>query len=232
MELIAHRGFAETGVENALPTLLAAEPRADAVEFDVRLAADGVAVVFHDARVDRLTSASGPVDDFDAAELADLPLAATDATIPTLEAVLDALSGPIVPDLKVEAVPDDLADALVAYDGPVLASSFRPDTLRELPPTLEVAILAARPAEDADWTFPPGMPTSMAAAVDVARDLDAAAIHPETALCAADAVERAHSAGFGVNAWTIRSGETAVAMRRAGVDGLVADSPEYADRSA
>jgi len=228
MELIAHRGFAEAGLENALPTLVAAEARADAVEFDLRLAADGVPVVFHDERVDRLTAASGPVGDFDAAELAALQLADTDATVPTLEAVLDALSGRVVPDLKVDRVPDGLADALVAYDGRVLASSFRPGTLRDLPSSLDRAILASPPAEDSEWTFPAGMPTSMAAAIDVARDLGAAAIHPHTSLCEADAVERAQSAGFALNAWTVRSRQTAAAMRAAGVDGIIADHPDYA----
>lgn len=227
MDLIAHRGFAEAGVENALSTLVAAEARADAVEFDVRLAADGVPVVFHDERVDRLTPASGRVEDFEAAELADLSLSDADATIPTLEAVLDALSGPIVPDLKVEAVPQGVADALVAYEGPVLASSFRPGVLADLPPTLDRAILASPPAEDSDWTFPEGLPTTMAAAIDVARDLDAAAIHPHTSLCDADAVAESRAAGFVVNAWTIRSRETARTMRRAGVDGIIADSPAY-----
>lgn len=227
MDVIAHRGFAAEGVENSLPRLVAAAERADAVEFDVRLSRDDVPVVFHDERVDRLTEASGPVDAFAADELGELRLEGTDATIPTLEAVLEALSGPIVPELKVESVPTAVTEVLGAYEGPVLVSSFRPTALRALPPSLDRAILASPPTDDADWSFPEGTPHTMDAAIEVAANLDASAIHPHTALCEPEAVDRAQGAGFAINAWTIRDRETAAAMRAAGVDGVIADSPSF-----
>lgn len=63
--LIAHRGGAGLAPEN---TLLAFERalswwRADILELDVQPTADGHAVVFHDADVDRTTDGSGPIAD-------------------------------------------------------------------------------------------------------------------------------------------------------------------------
>ena len=57
---LGHRGAAGEAPENTLPAFeLALEQGADGVEFDVRLSADGVPVVIHDARLDRTTSGSG-----------------------------------------------------------------------------------------------------------------------------------------------------------------------------
>ena len=226
MDLIAHRGFADDGVENALPTLVDAAGTADAVEFDVRLSRDGVPVVFHDERVDRLTAATGPVAAFDAGELTALTLEGTDATIPTLSAVLEAVPGRLVPELKVESVPPALGERLAAADGRVLVSSFRPAALEALPAGVDRALLVA-PPESWEATVPAAVPTSMAAGIDRARALSAVAIHPHTSLCEAPAVTTAQRAGLAVNAWTIRSRETARVVRAAGVDGVIADSPRY-----
>lgn len=227
MDLIAHRGFAERGPENALETLRRATEVAEAVEFDVRLAGDDEPVVFHDSTVDRLTDASGPVAAYTAAELSALPVAGTEATIPTLAAALDALDGPIVADLKTDRVPDRLPGLLRAYGSPVLVSSFDPGILRGLPNDLASALLCAPGAFQAD--VPDGAPDGAEAAVNLATDLGAAAIHPHYSLCSSAVVEEAHSAGLRVNAWTVRSRDVGARMESVGVDGAIADSPDYVD---
>jgi glycerophosphoryl diester phosphodiesterase len=225
MDVIAHRGFAAEGVENALPTLRAAERPADAVEFDVRLAGDGTPVVFHDDRVDRLTAATGPVAAFDAAELGQLSLAGTDATVPTLERMLSALSGPIVADLKVDRVPDGLVSRLRNHDARVLVSSADPRVLATLPRDLATAVLVLPASVDGDWSVPDGAPRSFEDGIALAERVNAVAIHAHTSLCNASRVRRAQTAVFAVNAYTVRDGETAASMRAAGVDGLIVDSP-------
>lgn len=69
--VFAHRGGCALGPENTLVAfdrgLLAG---ADGLELDVHLSADGLAVVHHDAMLDRTTSASGPLAALTAAELA------------------------------------------------------------------------------------------------------------------------------------------------------------------
>ena len=60
--VIGHRGAAASAPENTLAGLRRAKALGCAwVEFDVRLTADGVAVLCHDSRLDRTTDRSGPV---------------------------------------------------------------------------------------------------------------------------------------------------------------------------
>jgi len=85
--VIAHRGASYDARENTL----AAFERAlaigvDFVELDVRASSDGELVVFHDARLDRLTPLRGPLGRRTAAELAE-------HAIPTLAQVLELCRG-------------------------------------------------------------------------------------------------------------------------------------------
>lgn len=62
LSIIAHRGASARAPENTLAAFrLAAAERADAVELDVRLAADGSLVVIHDATLQRTTNGRGRV---------------------------------------------------------------------------------------------------------------------------------------------------------------------------
>jgi glycerophosphoryl diester phosphodiesterase len=69
--VIAHRGASGLAPENTIAALeLGLEQGAEALEFDVRLAACGTPVVLHDADLDRTTSCTGPAGRRTAAELA------------------------------------------------------------------------------------------------------------------------------------------------------------------
>ncbi|MGZ8375685.1 MAG: glycerophosphodiester phosphodiesterase [Gemmatirosa sp.] len=60
--VVAHRGNRAHAPENTLESFAQAVALgADALEFDVHLAADGVPVVHHDPTLDRTTSAAGPI---------------------------------------------------------------------------------------------------------------------------------------------------------------------------
>ena len=109
MLIIAHRGASAEAPENTLAAFRRAiELGADGVEFDVRLAADGVPVVIHDATLKRTAGIDRRVADITSAELARLDVGswfnrhhghlADEAyaleRIPTLERVLDFLHDP------------------------------------------------------------------------------------------------------------------------------------------
>src|SRR3954471_8516604 len=60
--IIAHRGASGSAPENTIAAFeLAVAHGADAIELDVRLTADRVPVVLHDATLDRTTSGRGPL---------------------------------------------------------------------------------------------------------------------------------------------------------------------------
>lgn len=139
---IAHRGLhdARAGIVENTPSAVArAVERGYGVEIDVQLSADGEAVVFHDATLDRLTEASGPVSALALDELRRVVFRATGDRIWTLEDCLDLVGGrqAVVVEIK-SGFDRDLRLArrvgaiLARRGGPVVAESFDPLVVREL----------------------------------------------------------------------------------------------------
>ena len=96
--IFAHRGASAYAPENTLAAFeLALAQKADAIELDVKLTADGRVVVIHDATVDRTTGAHGRVKDLSLADLRALGAGSffseqfQSEKIPTLEEVFEAV---------------------------------------------------------------------------------------------------------------------------------------------
>jgi glycerophosphoryl diester phosphodiesterase len=96
--IFAHRGASAHAPENTLAAFeLALEQKADAIELDVKLSADGHAVVIHDPTLDRTTGRQGRVKDLSLAELQSLDAGSffsenySREKIPTLEEVFEAV---------------------------------------------------------------------------------------------------------------------------------------------
>jgi glycerophosphoryl diester phosphodiesterase len=96
--IFAHRGASAHAPENTLSAFeLALAQNADAIELDVKLSADGHAVVIHDHTLDRTTGIHGRVKDYSLAELQSLDAGSffsekyTGEKIPTLEQVFEAV---------------------------------------------------------------------------------------------------------------------------------------------
>jgi len=131
----AHRGLhGGRLVENSIGAIAAAVAEGYGIEIDVQLSLDGVAMVFHDERLERLTAESGPVAERTAAALQALRLQGSGEAIPRLAEVLRTIAGraPLLIELKTHghssrrlcrAVAADLAD----YGGPVGVMSFNPN---------------------------------------------------------------------------------------------------------
>jgi glycerophosphoryl diester phosphodiesterase len=112
--VIAHRGGGARAPENTIEAMrLAIADGADALEFDVRLSADGEVVVIHDATVDRTTDGTGMVERLTLAELTSFdagfrfrqrPLDQASSIkhrIPTLDQVLRSFPGiPLLIEIK------------------------------------------------------------------------------------------------------------------------------------
>lgn len=202
---LAHRGDSRRATENTIPALLAAleVPACDGLEFDVRLSADGVPVLSHDADLARVFGRHERVEQLAADELGEIG-------IPTLAAVLAAVGRR--PFLDVELKLDTGrtgVEVLAAGRGPALeravVSSFHPYALE---PIARLAPAWGR------WlnshTLAPGVITTAIAlgCTGVAvlwRALDERS------------VARAREAGLEVVAWTVRRRPTFDRLARIGV---------------
>ncbi|MFF8814864.1 glycerophosphodiester phosphodiesterase [Streptomyces pactum] len=204
---VAHRGDPYVHRENTLPSLRSAVAAgATAVEFDVRLTADGVPVVVHDATLKRLWGYDRPVRELTAARIR----AVTGGGVPLLAEALAATEGVRVmvdlPDLRavraaVAGVRDHGAADRVYYSGPVAALR----AVREADPAAETALT---------WTtLAPPRPVLLDA-------LRPRWLNYRFGLVGPELVARAHADGLLVSAWTV---DTRWSMRRllgAGVDSI------------
>src|SRR5437868_4275446 len=99
----AHRGLHGADiVENSRTAFLAAIEQGDGIELDVQLSRDGQAIVFHDATLDRLTAATGPLLDYTAAQLSNIVLADTAESLSCLNKTLSLIAGrvPLLIEVK------------------------------------------------------------------------------------------------------------------------------------
>ncbi len=138
---IAHRALHGKGrPENSLAAVRAAVAAGYGIECDVQPSADGVAMVFHDYSLGRLTGETGPVSARSAADLGRVRLRDSEDGIPTLAEVLTAVDGrvPLLIEIKdqdrgmgpeIGALQVAVADALAGYGGPVAVMSFNPHTV-------------------------------------------------------------------------------------------------------
>jgi glycerophosphoryl diester phosphodiesterase len=97
-EIIAHRGFSAEAPENTLAAIEAAiDAGAAAVEFDLRAAADGTPVLFHDETLRRTTDGTGRIGRSTVEELRRLDAGSwfgdefVGERVPTLEETLDLI---------------------------------------------------------------------------------------------------------------------------------------------
>lgn len=143
---IAHRALHDRKVgriENSPAAIRAAVEAGYGIEIDLQLSKDGVAMVFHDDDLDRLTAEKGPVAHRTAAELGRIGLKGSDDRIPTLAEVLALVGGrvPLLIELKDQtlklaqtdgALERATAETLAGYDGPVALMSFNPHCIAHL----------------------------------------------------------------------------------------------------
>jgi glycerophosphoryl diester phosphodiesterase len=127
--VIAHRGASGEAPENTMAAFeLAARQGADALELDVRLTADGIPVVLHDATLDRTSDYRGVLVTLRASDLRAIdagarfspdggrtfPFRGGDVRVPTLREVLRGLPEmPVLLEVKEVAAQDPVRQVLV-----------------------------------------------------------------------------------------------------------------------
>jgi glycerophosphoryl diester phosphodiesterase len=129
VEIIAHRGYSARTPENTLVAIDAAvTARADAVEFDLQVSADGVPVLLHDDTLERTSNGRGAVRDKTLAELRGLDAGSwfsadfAGEPVPTFSAALGLARGRVrrlYPEIKKAESADAVArmvDAVVEHE--------------------------------------------------------------------------------------------------------------------
>jgi glycerophosphoryl diester phosphodiesterase len=227
---IAHRGAGKLAPENTLAAFRhGASFGYRMFEFDVKLSGDGVAVLLHDATLDRTTSGSGRLDALGFAQLAQLDAggwhspAYAGEPVPTLAAIARYLrANNFLANIEIKPVPgaEWRTGAAVALDAralwagaevPPLLSSFSEDALaaaREAVPELPRALLLDKLPDD--W-------------LDRLQALDCIALDANHRELTPDIIAAAHAAGFRVCCYTVNDVERARLLWGAGLDGLITD---------
>ena len=227
---IAHRGYHDRTagrIENAGQSFAAAVQAGYGIEMDLQLSSDGVAMVFHDDVLDRLTDQRGPVSARRAADLQGMRLAGGSDTIPTLAQVLAQVAGrvPLLIEIKDQTLtlsPTDgrleaaTAAVLTGYGGPVALMSFNPDCIAHmarLAPHLPRG-LTTDPFDPADWApLSPETCAKLRAIPDYDRT-DSRFISHNAGDLASLRVAQLKADGATVLCWTIRSPEAEVTARK------------------
>jgi glycerophosphoryl diester phosphodiesterase len=133
--IYAHRGWHGEGrVENSWSACKAAAEAGLGIELDVQETADGQAIVFHDATLERLTASTGPVRARGEVELTQIGFREGRETLCRLGEVLVIVAGrvPVLIEAKSEknrspvGLCRAIARALNWYGGPCAVMSFDP----------------------------------------------------------------------------------------------------------
>jgi glycerophosphoryl diester phosphodiesterase len=230
--VIAHRGNRVRAPENTVASLAeATELGADALEFDVRVTRDGVAVLLHDPDLDRTTNGHGRLADYTLAEVQTLDAAARGPVpsqsrqpIPTLEEVLDRFRElPLiieVKEIRAAETTEQLVRRMGAEKRVVVGSSdtmvmwrfYRSglhtcaslsDAIRLIPS----ALLGARPAKPV---------------FDVLSLTPRFGGFPIPIVAMAKAAQKV---GIATHVWTINDPRVALTYWKAGVTGILTDDP-------
>ncbi|MDQ3095163.1 MAG: glycerophosphodiester phosphodiesterase [Actinomycetota bacterium] len=210
--IYAHRGASASNPENTLAAFEAAiRIGADGIELDVRMTADGVPVISHDAGLHRAWAIDRAIGGLSLAELR-----VTAPAIPTFAEVLALVDGRCHLDIEIKEA---------GVEGPVLQllkdlprgrwaiSSFDWDVLREIRGLDESAEL---------WVL---CPAASAGAVEAADGLDATTLAIEQTAVTLEVVERLSGLGRRVMAWTVNDPARAADLASCGVDAICTDDP-------
>jgi glycerophosphoryl diester phosphodiesterase len=232
-KVIGHRGAAAAAPENTLEGIReAARLGVGWVEFDVKLTADGVPVLFHDETLERTTDGSGRL-----AETAFRDLRALDAgawfgerwrglRIPDLEQALDLLVElGLHANVEIKPCPGrEVETATIAVE--TIRRAWPEDRPWPLLSSFSLASLAA--ARDEAEDMPRGLltwrrPADWAA---VAADLGCQTVHCADCHLTRDWAQEIRRGGYGLAVYTVNEPSRAAELIGWGVDCIITDRPD------
>jgi glycerophosphoryl diester phosphodiesterase len=224
-KIIGHRGARASVAENTLQSFEKAKQEgAKWVELDTMLSKDGVAMVFHDEELDRMTNLSGRLDEkfFNQLEKAIID---GDKKIPTLDEVLTlAKAQKLCVNVEIKPSCHKMAEQTaqealksVKKSGlscdEVIFSSFDWDSLREIKKQTQDYRLGVLVDENSqDWE-------------ETAKELGAFSLHHDTDIISIDDVQKAKKLGLEILVYTVNDIKRAKELWDMGVTSIFTDCP-------
>jgi glycerophosphoryl diester phosphodiesterase len=226
---MAHRGGAIEHLENTMPAFEACVAMGYRyLETDVRVTADGVLVVFHDAVLERVTDAQGRIDQLPWSEVSRARIGGREPIL-RLEELLGAwpdvrfnldikaagVVAPLVRTIRRTKVGDRIC--LASFSDARIAAARRllgPSVCTALGPRGVAALRLASYRPRAA-----GLVRVQAGCAQVPLQLGGRALVDERFLATA------HARGMQVHVWTVDTPEDATALLDLGVDGIMTDRP-------
>ncbi|PIE81695.1 MAG: glycerophosphodiester phosphodiesterase [Chloroflexi bacterium] len=221
--IFAHRGASYAAPENTLSAFgLAVAEKADGIELDVQLSADGWPVIIHDFSVDRTTNGTGKVAHLTLNELQALKIEGEER-IPTLNEVFETFGSQLIYNVEIKdlslrdrGLEAAIADQIEAHhlEDKVLISSFNPFSLKRFrryaPQGIYTALLRGNGALRFSYVLGGG-------------DGD----NPHFSLVNPDYMAWATKHQYKVNVWTVDDPEEARRLVKLGVHGLITNKPAF-----
>lgn len=240
LTLVAHRGASHIAPENTIAAFQQAwKERADAIEGDFYLSADGVVVCHHDASTKKTAGVDRRVGEQTLAELQLLDVGSwkgdrwADERIPTLEQVLATVptSKTLLIELKGDAqmLPavarvvetSSLAAeqlTVIAFDPDVIAASKQ-----RLPAIKALWLSGFEEEEEGSGVWTPGVEELIATAQRVGAD--GVDLNANLAVLDEPFVASLRAAGLEFHAWTVNDPAVARRLIELGVDSITTDRP-------
>ena len=220
----AHRGASEYAPENTMSAFrLGLEQGANGIETDVQMTKDGVLVLFHDDKLERVTNASGAVGDYTLKELEKIDILGqypgmTPDKIVTFEAFLDFAANKNVNlaiEIKQAGIEDEIIEMMSRYDilDRTIVTSFHFSAIEKFSRETEYKVgYLLRELNDE--------------VIAQLKSIGGYQICPNVKDVTVESVKMLKEQGFSVRAWGIKTEED---MRRAfgsGVDGMTVNFPD------
>lgn len=220
---IAHRGAMAYAPQNTMKSFaLACEMKADMIELDVHLTADGAAVVNHDTDFKHTDPPAGKIRDLTIEQIRALRFQGE--PIPTLGEVIEYVKPRGVGlniECKVAEVVPEVVRLLKQYkfQKMTIISSFNPRALTEVKKhdeSIETAYLTA------PVIYPFGLPR--------AKKLGCAAIHPNKMQVNAAYMAITRRLGLRVNVWTVNDEKSMRKLISLGANGIITNHPDVLNK--
>jgi len=228
---IAHRGAGKLAPENTLAAFrVGASHGYRAFECDVKLSADGVPFLLHDATLERTSSGRGTASLLSWSDLSRLDAggwhsrAFTGEALPSLDGIAAyCIRNGFALNIEIKPTPGDelatgtkvateVARLWAGQAVPPLLSSFEPEALR-----------AARDA-DARWPRALLLDELRDGWFDEAASLGCVAVVTNHRVMDTATITRLHDAGLRALVYTVNDAETAERLLAIGIDGIITDA--------